>query len=75
MIRLEPIQECRHAPYFAFDSKIRTFLVLSESEYMMLLTLSSQQMVMPTFLLRAFSELLICMLHQFGLGCIKNGAL
>ena len=26
-------------------------------------------------LLRAFSELLICMLHQFGLGCIKNGAL
>ena len=27
------------------------------------------------FLLRAFSELLICMLHQFGLGCIKNGAL
>ena len=26
-------------------------------------------------LLRAFSELLICMLHQFGLGYIKNGAL
>ena len=26
-------------------------------------------------LLRAFSELLIRMLHQFGLGCIKNGAL
>ena len=25
-------------------------------------------------LLRAFSEL-ICVLHQFGLGCIKNGAL
>ena len=28
-----------------------------------------------SILLRAFSELLICMLHQFGLGCIKNGAL
>ena len=33
--------------------------------------------VARTRLLRAFSELLICtsMLHRFGLGCIKNGAL
>ena len=30
---------------------------------------------MDALLLRAFSELLICMLHQFGLGCITNGAL
>ena len=28
-----------------------------------------------SFLLRAFSGLPICMLHQFGLGRIKNGAL
>ena len=39
-------------------------------------SLSHQNTVLcNSILLRAFSELLICMLHQFGLGCIKNGAL
>ena len=35
----------------------------------------SERIAIANLSLRAFSELLICMLHQFGLGCIKNGAL